>query len=92
MRTSDVHHGKKLSRVQVKTSNGARWLTVSIREGLQLIRDVKIDMSRLENKAPRLCGSHGAAPHSQMALGLVEDIYEYEGDLLYEFCVVAWKR
>lgn len=78
------------SRVQVKTSNGARWLTVPIRrEGLQLIRDVKMDMSQdWKTRHLRLLReSYRAAPHSQMALELVEDIYEYEGDLLCEFCV-----
>lgn len=78
------------SRVQVKTENGWRWLTVPINHnGKQLIKDVQIDGSKnwkvSHLRILKECYRH--APHWKVASKLIDAIYAFDGDSLSEFCI-----
>lgn len=80
------------SRVQVKAENGLRWLTIPVRrDGKQLIKDVRIDLSK-DWKSSHLGILHHAyrkAQFTDLAMSLVESIYKYDGDSLSEFCILG---
>lgn len=83
------------SRVQVKTQQGSRWLTVPVKhDGKQLIRDIKIDTTKNWKESHigvfRQC--YRQAPFGKIALELIESIYSMEGDSLSEFCIFGIEK
>jgi len=79
-----------MSRVQVKTSNGMKWLSIPIRRnGRQLIKDVEIDDSKnwKESHLGILSQCYMSAKYGTYAVDLVESLYQYETDSLADFCI-----
>lgn len=66
-----------MTRVQIKTAQGPQWLTIPVRRGANLIRDVLIDDT--QNWQRRHLGTlrqaYAHAPHVTDMIDLVESIY-----------------
>ena len=80
------------TRVQVKTAQGSRWLTVPVRrEGAPLIKDVRIDEAQRwrDKHLQTLRHSYTHAPFFDEMLALAESVYGLETDLLSEFDVAG---
>lgn len=79
-----------MSRVQIKTLDGTKWLTVPIkRAGKQLIKDVEIDHSRKWKRSHIgiLKQSYKNTKHGSCVMSLVDGVYNYNTDSLAEFCI-----
>ena len=83
------------SRVQVKAEQGCRWLTVPVRrDGKQLIKNVRIDQSK-DWKKSHLGVFHECyrrAEFADLAMALVESIYNCDCDYLSEFCILGIEK
>lgn len=84
-----------MSRVQVKTPNGVKWLSVPVkRNGKQLIKDVEIDHSKnwKESHLGILSQCYKKAKYGSYAMALVESIYQYQTDSLADFCIESTEK
>lgn len=79
---NDVQFSKGgfLNRVQIKTPQGIRWLTVPLQDLQlgQLIRDVKLDnrKSWQRSQLDQLRNAYSAAPHLREALDLMTHVFD----------------
>lgn len=84
--------GNFVNRVQIKTPNGIKWLTVPVRHvsGVSLkIQDVRIreDLSWRKEHQAQLHNCYRTAPCYSELVSLLDDLYGYETDLMCEFCI-----
>jgi hypothetical protein len=66
-----------MSRVQIKSAEGVRWLTIPVKRGLQLIRDAEVDDSQRwrERHLGTLRQCYAKAPYLADMLEIVERTY-----------------
>lgn len=74
------------SRVQVRSADGPRWLTVPVRRAMQEIRDVRVDNEQdwRRKHLGTLRQLYGRAPHAADMLALAESVLALPGDSLSE--------
>ncbi|MGQ0512019.1 MAG: WbqC family protein [Betaproteobacteria bacterium] len=72
------------SRVQIRTPEGARWLTVPVLRALQDIREVRVDSAQdwRRKHLATLRQFYGRAPHVKEMLALAESVLAQPGDSL----------
>ena len=81
-----------VTRVQVKTAQGSRWLTVPVRhEGKALIKDVRVDETQpwREKHLATLRRCYARAPHFEEMFALAERVYLARTEYLCELNVAA---
>jgi hypothetical protein len=85
-----------ISRVQIKTANGIRWLTVPIdhaRSG-KLINEVIIfdEQDWRSKHLNSIRHAYTSAPYFQSMFALVEDLYSHASERLAEFNIAATQK
>jgi hypothetical protein len=85
-----------ISRVQIKTANGIRWLTVPIdhaRSG-KLINEVIIfdEQDWRSKHLNSIRHAYASAPYFQSMFALVEDLYGHASERLAEFNIAATEK
>lgn len=83
--------GGFLNRVQIKTAQGPRWLTIPLQDLRlgQAIRDVRVDERKnwRRQHLDQLKGAYARAPHAADMIRLVESVFDHDctrlGELTY---------
>ncbi len=84
-----------INRVQIKTINGCKWLTVPIsHSGLQMIKDVRVDETSKwrEKHVNILRHSYSKSPYFAEMIQLVHEIYSLKTDFLNEINIYAIEK
>jgi hypothetical protein len=84
-----------ISRVQIKTQHGIKWLTVPVvRKGKQLIRNVLIDKKQewWKKHLRTLEGSYAKAPFFDDMFNLVEKIFQHSFEYLNDLNIMSIEK